>query len=69
MEVAVAVAVGVALGITVGVGLGVGGTPVMVMRPFSCGGTWVLRSKSMKRKLLGSAAQVSGVLVPDYCSP
>ena len=55
------------LGVVVDVAVAVGaGVPVciMVMRPLFWPGTCEFKSPSMKIKLLGSAAQVSGVLAP-----
>ena len=63
VAVAVAVTVAVAVAVAVAVGAGVP-VCVIVMRPLFWPGTCVFRSPSMKIKLSGSAAQVSGVLAP-----
>ena len=62
VAVAVAVAVGVGDGVPVEVAVAVGVAPVMVMLPFVWAGVWVSRFSSMKKKLSGACAQVSGVL-------
>ena len=59
---AVAVAVGVGDGVPVEVAVAVGVAPVMVILPFVWAGVWVSRFSSMKKKLSGACAQVSGVL-------
>jgi len=62
VAVTVLVAVGVGDGVPVEVAVAVGVAPVMVMLPFNWAGVWVSIFSSMKKKLFGSACQVSGVL-------